>query len=72
MEQAKIDRINALARKAKTPEGLTEAEKQERALLRREYIDAVKANLEQQLEHTYLQRPDCTRMNKKKRRGSET
>ena len=32
MEQAKIDRINALARKAKTPEGLTEEEKHERAL----------------------------------------
>ena len=60
MEQAKIDRINALARKAKTPEGLTEAEKHERALLRREYLDAVKANLESQLEHTYLQRPDGT------------
>ena len=53
MEQAKIDRINALARKAKT-EGLTEAEKRERALLRREYLDAVKANLEAQLAHTYL------------------
>ena len=56
MEQAKIDRINALARKAKTPEGLTEEEKHERALLRREYLDAVKANLESQLEHTYLLR----------------
>ena len=71
MEQAKIDRINALARKAKT-EGLTEAEKRERALLRREYLDAVKANLEAQLAHTYLQRPDGTRtpMKKKKHRMS--
>ena len=67
MEQAKIDRINALARKAKTPEGLTQGEKQERALLRREYLDAVKANLEQQLEHTYLQLPDGTRVPMKKR-----
>ena len=67
MEQAKIDRINALARKAKSPEGLTQEEKQERALLRREYLDAVKANLEQQLEHTYLQRPDGTRVPMKKR-----
>ena len=66
MEQAKIDRINALARKAKTPEGLTEEEKHERALLRREYLDAVRANLESQLEHTYLQRPDGTRVPMKK------
>ena len=67
MEQAKIDRINALARKSKTPEGLTPEEKQEQALLRREYLDAVKANLEAQLEHTYLQRPDGTRVPMKKR-----
>ena len=67
MEQAKIDRINALARKAKTPEGLTEDEKHERALLRREYLDAIKAHLENQLEHTYLQRPDGTRVPMKKR-----
>ena len=67
MEQEKIDRLNALARKAKTDEGLTEAEKQERGLLRREYLDAIRANLEQQLEHTYLQRPDGTRVPMKKK-----
>ena len=50
-------------------EGLTEEEKHERALLRREYLDAVKANLESQLEHTYLQRPDGTRVPMKKRKG---
>ena len=49
-------------------EGLTEEEKHERALLRREYLDAVKANLESQLEHTYLQRPDGTRVPMKKRK----
>ena len=36
MEQAKIDRINELARKAKTPEGLTPEETAERDALRRE------------------------------------
>ena len=38
MTQEKIDRINALARKAKTPEGLTPEETAERDVLRREYI----------------------------------
>ncbi len=61
MEQKKIARINALARKAKSPEGLTAAEKAEQALLRREYIDAVKANLTAQLDNTYIQTPDGKR-----------
>ena len=54
MKQEKIDRINALARKAKTPEGLTEAELAEHAALRREYIDAVKGSLKAQLDNTYI------------------
>lgn len=58
MEQIKIDRINELARKAKSPEGLTQQEEQERAALRREYVDAVLGNLQGQLDRTYLQRPD--------------
>ena len=53
MEQYKIDRINVLAKKSKT-EGLTEEEKQEQAVLRREYIDAVKASLCANLDNTYL------------------
>jgi uncharacterized protein YnzC (UPF0291/DUF896 family) len=54
MEQKKIDRINELAHKAKTPEGLTEEEKSERAALRREYVDAVVGNLKAQLDNTYI------------------
>lgn len=46
-----IDRINQLARKAKTPEGLTDAEKEERQMLRRVYIDSFKANLRSQLNN---------------------
>ena len=54
MEQHKIDRINELARKARTPEGLTEWEQMEQAALRREYIDSVLGSLKGQLDHTYL------------------
>ena len=38
MEKAKIDRINALAAKAKTPEGLTPEELAEQKALREEYL----------------------------------
>lgn len=50
MNQEKIDRINALARKSKA-EGLTEEEKQEQALLRQEYIANVRRNLKAQLDN---------------------
>lgn len=53
MEQHKIDRINALARKAKA-EGLSPAESAERDALRKEYVAAVRASLTQHLDHTYL------------------
>ena len=53
MDQKGIDRINELARKAKT-EGLTAEETQERARLRREYIDSVVGNLQGQLDNTYF------------------
>ena len=54
MDQKQIDRINELARKAKSPEGLTEWEEMERAALRREYIDSVLGSLRGQLDHTYV------------------
>ena len=56
-----IARINELAHKAKTPEGLTPDELKERDKLRRIYIDSVKANLVGQLENTYIVRPDGTK-----------
>ncbi len=61
MEQAKIDRINALAQKAKTPAGLTPEETAERAALRSEYVAAFQASLVAQLESTLIQEPDGTR-----------
>lgn len=60
MKQGKIDRINELARKAKTV-GLTDEEIAERDVLRREYIDSFKASLVGQLENTYIVRPDGTK-----------
>ena len=52
--QEQINRINELARKAKTPEGLTEEELKERDILRRAYIDSFKESLIGQLECTYI------------------
>ncbi len=60
MTKEKIDRINALARKQKA-EGLTEEEKQEQAILRREYIESFKLSLVSQLENTYIVEPDGTK-----------
>lgn len=54
MTKEQIDRINALARKARTAEGLTEEEKAEQAVLRRAYIDSVVGNLKGQLDNTVL------------------
>ena len=57
----KIARINALAQKSRTPEGLTQAEQAEQAALRREYVDAVKASLELHLDNAVILRPDGTK-----------
>ena len=53
MKKEKIDRINELAHKAKTV-GLTPEENEERAVLRRAYIDSVVGDLRQQLDNTYI------------------
>ena len=53
-----IKRINELAAKAKTPEGLNAEELAERDKLRRIYIDSYKASLVGQLENTYIVYPD--------------
>lgn len=53
MKKEDIDRINELVRKAKTV-GLTPEENEERAVLRRAYIDSVVGDLRQQLDNTYI------------------
>ena len=67
--QKMIDRINELAKKAKTV-GLTEEETAERDKLRRAYIDGYKASLIGQLNNTYIVQPDGTKkkIQKKQRR----
>ena len=67
MEREKIDRINELARKKKTV-GLTQAEAEEQALLRREYLDGFRANMEDILKNTVIQRPDGTKAPLQKKR----
>ncbi len=52
--QEQINRINELARKSKTAEGLTEEEKLEQQKLRRLYIDSFKESLVGHLENTYI------------------
>lgn len=51
MTPEKIQRINQLTAKSRTPEGLTEAEKAEREILRNEFRAAIKANLTAQLDN---------------------
>lgn len=50
MEKSKINRINELAHK----KDLTDDEKEEQKLLRREYIDEVMGSLKRELDNTYI------------------
>lgn len=60
MNDKKIARINELARKSKTPAGLTADEKAEQQALRAEYVAEVRASLRAQLDSTSVQEPDGT------------
>lgn len=59
MEKAKIDRINELYKKSKA-EGLTDTEKREQELLRKEFVADVKKNLTAQLNNIDIQNEDGT------------
>lgn len=54
MTEEKIARINEFARRVKAGKTLSPEELEERAALRKEYIDSVKASLVGNLENTYL------------------
>lgn len=51
MDQKKIDRINELAKKARSSDGLTPEEMTERAKLREEYLNAIRQNFKQTLDN---------------------
>lgn len=57
MDIERINRINALAHKAKSV-GLTEEEKKERDALRKEYIAAIRMNIRTQLDNIDIQEAD--------------
>ncbi|WP_339215157.1 DUF896 domain-containing protein [Ornithinibacillus sp. FSL M8-0202] len=50
ISKEKLDRINALAKKAKTAEGLTKDEERERKKLREEYLGNVRNSFKNQLK----------------------
>jgi uncharacterized protein YnzC (UPF0291/DUF896 family) len=57
MDQKDIDRINELYHKYKAGT-ITEEEAEERARLRKEYVEALRRNLRASLDSTKIQYPD--------------
>ena len=61
MTKEQVARINELARKKKTV-GLTEGELREQAELRAQYLQDFREGFRKQLENTYIQYEDGTRV----------
>ena len=59
MNQDKIDRINTLYHKSQSG-GLTEEEKEEQKLLRKEYIEAIRRNMRGTLNNISIKEKDGT------------
>lgn len=59
MDQSKIDRINTLYHKSQAT-GLTDAEKEEQAALRKEYIETIRTNMRANLNNISIQEKDGT------------
>lgn len=70
MDQKKINRINELYKKSKA-EGLTEAEKREQELLRKEYIANVRKNLQAQLNNVDVIQEDGSVVNLGEKYGNK-
>ena len=51
MDKKKIDRINELAKKATSSDGMTPEEMRGRAKLREEYLNAIRQNFKQTLDN---------------------
>lgn len=68
MEQAKIERINELARLAKERE-LTPEENAQRQTLRREYLEEWRRGAQATLDNVYIKQPDgsVVKLQKKKK-----
>ena len=62
MDDKKVKRINELYRKSKA-EGLTEAERKEQQILRKEYVDSFRQNLRSQLDNIDIQEKDGSVIN---------
>ncbi len=65
MEKSRIERLNELAKKAKS-DSLTSSELAERDQLRKEYIAAFRANLKATLDNTVVVDPDGNRRSLRK------
>ncbi len=70
MTEEKIQRINELYKKSKTI-GLTEEEKKEQKVLRREYVDSFKRNLRGQLNNISIQEKDGSITNLGEKYGNQ-
>ncbi len=71
MKQEQIDRINELYRKSKA-EGLTEKEKKEQDLLRKQFVADVKKNLTAQLNNIDMVNADGTVENLGEKYGNKS
>ncbi|ACL74968.1 DUF896 domain-containing protein [Ruminiclostridium cellulolyticum] len=65
MEKSRIERLNELAKKAKSG-SLTSSELAERDKLRKEYIEAFRANLKATLDNTVIVDADGNRKSLRK------